>query len=224
MIYGDKYKGMDALLGQDYVNPNDLMPMHNQLHLCESLFGDWNARVCLLMQDPADVDSLRKFHEKTGRSILSHSPFAPTNKRLVEWLSKFEMYREIDIEGSHANSCGLYYANAIWYLKREGGMSGVLKQRKLVIDKSTEILVDTFRQLEKLELIIAFGKVAYAALRKIFHLNLTWQQARQSQTLIPVKMGAKNYLIGVTNHPKARGVPSALMEQRLLNILEQWHK
>jgi hypothetical protein len=223
MIYGDKYKGMDTLLARDYVNPNELKPMHSQLHLCESLFGDWNANVCLLMQDPADVDSLKKFHEKTGRSILSHSPFAPTNKRLVEWLSKLEMYRQIDIEGSHANSCGLYYANAIWFLKREGGMSGALKQRKLVIEKSTEMLIDTFRQLKKLELIIAFGEVAYAALREMFHLDRTWPQARQSESLIQVRMGERSFLIGVTNHPKARGVPNALMEERLLNIFKQWH-
>ena len=223
MINGYKHRGMDALLALDYVNPNELMPMHSQLHLCESLFGDWNARVCLLMQDPADVDSLRKFHEKTGRSILSHSPFAPTNKRLVEWLSKLDMFRQIDIEGSHANSCGLYYANAIWFLKREGGMSGALKQRKLVIEKSTEILVDTFRQLEKLELIVAFGGVAYEALREMFHLDLTWPQARHCDSLLKVRMGERNFLIGVTNHPKARGVPNALMEERLINIFKKWN-
>lgn len=223
MVNGYKYRDMDARLALDYVNPNELIPMHSQLHLCESLFGDWDARVCLLMQDPADVDSLRKFHEKTGRSILSHSPFAPTNKRLVEWLSKLEMYRQIDIEGTHANSCGLYYANAIWFLKREGGMSGVLKQRKLVIEKSSEILVDTFRQLEKLELIVAFGGVAYAALREIFDLELTWPQVKQSESLIQVRMGERSFLIGVTNHPKARGIPNALMEERLLNIFKQWN-
>jgi hypothetical protein len=223
MINGYKHRDMDARLALDYVNPNELMPMHGQLHLCESLFGDWNARVCLLMQDPADVDSLRRFHEKTGRSILSHSPFAPTNKRLVEWLSKLEMFRQIDIEGSHANSCGLYYANAIWFLKREGGMSGALKQRKLVIEKSTEILVDTFRQLEKLELIVAFGAVAYEALREMFHLDLTWPQARHSDSLIKVRIGERNFLIGVTNHPKARGVPNVLMEERLINIFKKWN-
>ena len=223
MIYGNKYKSMDASLAKDYVNPNELVEMHNQMHLCESLFGDWSARVCLLMQDPADVDSLRKFHHKTGRPMLSHSPTAPTNKRLVEWLSKPGIFPGVDINGSNAKNCGLYYANAIWYLKREGGMSGVLKQRRLAIEKSNEILSDTFLQLEKLELIIAFGGVAYDALRMLFELEPTWTQARQDNRLIPGQMGERKFLVGVTTHPKARGVSKTWMYDRLMHILKQWN-
>ena len=70
---------------------------------------------------------------------------------------------------------------------------------------------------------VAFGEVAYAALREMFHLDLTWPQARQSESLIQVRMGERSFLIGVTNHPKARGVPNALMEERLINIFKKWN-
>ena len=222
MIYGDRFNYMDPLLARDYINPNELMQMRNQLHLCESLFGDWNARVCLLLQDPADVDSLRKFHKETGRPILSHSPTADTNKRLVAWLNKFEMYKQLDIEGRLSKSCGLYYANAVWFLKREGGMGAPIRQRKLAIEKSTEILVTTIMQLKELELIIAFGGVAYEALQKIFDLKPTWPKALESSNLISAQINQRNYLIGVTNHPKARGVSKDWMAQRLIGILQQW--
>jgi len=220
--FGDSFKDIDSLLARDYVNPNELMPMHNQLHACESLFGDWNARICLLMQDAADVDSLIKFHKQTGRPTLSHSPSASTNKRLVEWLSKVETFRHLDIEGHHSKTCGLYYANAVWYLKRKGGMSGVLRQRKRVIEKSRDILAQTIRQLENLELVLAFGEVAYISLQKIFTLELSWSEARKRSSLIPAQFERKRYHIGVTTHPMARGVSKDLMEARLQNILTQW--
>jgi hypothetical protein len=222
MIYGNQFSGMDSLLARDYVNPNVLSPMCSQLHVCESLFGDWNARVCLLLQDPADVDSLKKFHKETGRPILSHNPYSDTNKRLVDWLNKFEMYGHLDIEGSRSNSCGLYYANAVWFLKRGGGMGAPLRQRKRVIEKSTEILVTTLTQLKEVELIIAFGSVAYVALQNIFHLKHVWPKALEGNSIISAEINQRRYLIGVTNHPKARGVSKDWMEQRLLAILQQW--
>jgi hypothetical protein len=224
MIYGDRFNYMDSKLARDYINPNELMLMSNQLHLCESLFGDWNARVCLLLQDPADVDSLRKFHKETGRSILSHSPIADTNKRLIEWLNKFEMYGQLDIEGRLSKCCGLYYANAVWFLKRKGGMGAPLRQRTRVIEKSTEMLVATISQLKELELIIAFGEVAYEALQKIFDLKSTWPKVLESSNLISAQINQRSYLIGVTNHPKARRVSKDWMERRLIGILHKWQK
>jgi hypothetical protein len=222
MIYGDQFTNIDSRLARDYINPNELMQMSNQLHLCESLFGDWNARVCLLLQDPADVYSIRKFQKQTGRPILSHSPNADTNKRLVEWLNKFEMYSKLDIEGRLSKSCGLYYANAVWFLKREGGMGAPLRQRSLVINESSEILAATITQLKELELIIAFGGVAYQALQNIFDLKPTWPKVLQSSNLISAQTNQRSYLIGVTNHPKARGVSKDWMERRLIGFLQQW--
>jgi len=222
MIYGDRFNYMDSKLARDYINPNELMLMSNQLHLCESLFGDWNARVCLLLQDPADVDSLRKFQKETGRPILSHSPKVATNKRLVEWLNKFEMYSQLDIEGRLSKSCGLYYANAVWFLKREGKMGAPLRQRTRVIEESSEMLVTTITQLKELELIIAFGGVAYQALQNIFDLKPTWPKVLESSNLISAQTNQRSFLIGVTNHPKARGVSKDWMEQRLIGFLQQW--
>lgn len=222
MIYGDQFKGMDVRLAVDYVNPNELTPMQGQLHACESLFGDWSARVCLVMQDAADVESLRRFHERTGRPIFSHNPVATTNRRLVDRLDRHDQFDQLSLDGRNAKSCGLYYANAVWFLKRSGGMSGVLRQRRLAIEQSLPILRATFDQLDHLELIVAFGGVAYEALQQMFGLERPWVEARQDAALIPVRSGQKRWLVGVTSHPRARGVPAARMQQRLADILEQW--
>lgn len=218
MIYGNLFAVMNGRLARDYINPNDLAPMHDQLHVCESLFGDWNARVCLLMQDAADVESLREFHRKTGRPLLSHSPSAITNKRLVRWLVKHKEFSQVDIDGSHSEDCGVYYANAVWFLKKIGGMSGALRQRRRAIQESQKVLEVTFTQLSNLELIVAFGRTAYEALQTQFRLDTSWEKAREQSGL----MRHGRFLIGVTNHPMARGVPEAWMEERFDNFLNQW--
>lgn len=218
LVYGDQFTGLNVRLAKDYINPNDLAPMRDQLHVCESLFGDWKARVCLLMQDAADVASLRKFHAETGRPILSHAPDVLTNKRLVKWLAKHEEFSRASIDGKHAKDCGIYYANAVWFLKKSEGMSGALRQRRLVIQESQKVLGATLAQLNRLELIIAFGKTAYEALQARFQVDTPWEKAREQKNLIL----HGRLLIGVTNHPVARGVSEDWMEQRLDNFLEQW--
>lgn len=218
MIYGDKFSGLNERLARDYINPNDLERMQYQLHVCESLFGDWNARVCLLMQDAADVESLLKFQTITDRPVLSHNPSAITNKRLVKWLSKHQDFPYVNINGHHSKSCGVYYANAVWYLKKAGGMSAPLKQRHLAITESQKILSTTIAQLQHLELIIAFGKVAYEALQLQFQIDMPWREVLEQKNLI-----YKNrLLIGVTTHPVARGVTEKWMEDRFDNFLKQW--
>ncbi len=220
MIFGDQIAGPSEQLSKDYVNPNALAAMPVTLHVCESLFGDWRAGLCLLMQDAADVDSLNKLHTNTGRPLLSHSLSAPTNKRLIKWLSKHHEFSSVNIEGDNAKSCGIYYANAVWFLKKTGGMSGPLKQRRLILKESQIILSTTISQLSKLELIIAFGRVAYEALQLQFQLNTPWKVAKGQRDLIR----HKNLLIGVTNHPMARGVSEIEMENRLDGFLSEWRR
>lgn len=220
MKYGNSFATLDHRLEKDYANPNELAAMDKQLHLCESLFGDWNARVCLLMQDPADIESLVNFHNKTGRPILSHSPSAQTNKRLVTWLSKHPEFRGLNIDGANAKDCGVFYANAIWYLKRGHGMGAILPQRSLAITESLPILRATFEQMPNLELIVAFGEVAYLSLKRLFALRESWNDAKKSKQLI----SANGYEIGITMHPKARGVPPSQLEARLNHLLQQWRE
>lgn len=220
MKYGSYFRSIDSALSTDYANPNDLGLMERQLHVCESLFGDWNAQVCFLMQDAADVGSLQKFHERTGRPILSHSPGAQTNRRLVSWVRKYEEFSAVSVDGANARNCGIYYANAVWFLKRRGGMGAALPQRALAIRASIPILETTFQQMPNLELIIAFGEVAYLSLKEMFGLKQRWAGVRESEDLIT----SGKYLIGVTWHPKARGVPMSVMESRLDKLLSMWKK
>ena len=220
MKFGNSFATIEHRLEKDYANPNELASMDKQLHLCESLFGDWNARVCLLMQDPADIESLVNFHKKTGRPILSHSPSAQTNKRLVAWLSKHSEFRGLNIDGTNAKGCGIFYANAIWYLKRGHGMGATLPQRSLAISESLPILRATFEQMPNLELIVAFGEVAYLSLKRLFGLDEPWSDAKNSKNLI----SACGFVIGTTMHPKARGVSTDHLEARLDHILQQWRR
>ena len=90
IIFGDVFKELGSDLEHLYVNPNKLQDMSARLHVCETLFGDFNARVLVLLQDAADVDSLLLSRDLCpSRPLLSHSEKALTNKRLVSWLKDF---------------------------------------------------------------------------------------------------------------------------------------
>lgn len=218
MKFGSHFRSAGSDLSSDYINPNELDLMVEQLHVCESLFGDWNAKICFLMQDAADVGSLRKFHEKSGRPILSHSPEAQTNKRLVSWIKKHDEFSSVSVDGVNAKHCGIYYANAVWFLKKGEGMGAMLPQRAFAIRSSIPMLEATFQQMPNLEMIVAFGEVAYLSLKQMFQLKQKWEEVKESQSLL--RTG--RYCISVTMHPKARGVPMAVMEARLDMLLSLW--
>ena len=213
LVYGDKFRNVGEGLENWYRNPNEFQDMSKRLHVCETLFGDFNAKLMVLLQDAADENTILQQKQLESINPLRHSPKIGTNKKLVKWLGE---YFPIDIEGSNAKNCGIYYANAVWLIKKGGNISSPIHQPRKVVEACAPVLEATINNLANLKLILAFGKSAYLALKQKFNIQVSWDEALHSNALIDVGKGFK---IGAINHPRA-SVPSATTQERIKHLLE----
>lgn len=212
LIFGDSFLGIEKDLTSWYLNPNEFQDMSNRLHVCETLFGDFNAELMILLQDAADEQTLLNQKRLTPESPLRHSPQIGTNKKLVKWLKNFF---EIDIQGSNAKDCGIYYANAIWLIKKGTDISSPIYLQDKVLKACEPVLDATIGNLKELKLILAFGKSAFLALKGKFDIQESWEDALEKNLLIDV---GKSFKIGAINHPRA-SVRSLVTEERIKSLL-----
>lgn len=214
LVFGDSFKGVEKDLTDWYRNPNEFQDMSNRLHVCETLFGDFNAKVMILLQDAADEETLVNQEKLTPGNPLRHGPNIGTNKKLVKW---FKDYFEVDVEGSNAERCGIYYANAIWLIKKGSDISSPIYVQDKVLKACEPVLSATISNLKELKLILAFGKSAFLALKSKFNIEESWENALKKNSLINV---GTNFKIGAVNHPRA-SVSSLLTQQRIKNLLSE---
>ena len=213
LVFGDSFLGIERGLEQWYRNPNEFQSMSNRLHVCETLFGDFDAKVMVLLQDAADEETILIQKSLTPDTPLRHGPKIGTNKKLVKWLGKFY---PVDIEGRNAKSCGLYYANAVWLIKKGGDISSPIYAQEAVLKACAPVLDATIGNLQNLELILAFGKSAYLALKQKFSITESWEEALNNNVLIDV---GRPFKIGAVIHPRA-SVSSAITQTRIENLLK----
>ena len=219
IAYGDSFKDIGADLVSHYVNPNQLQDMSKRLHVCETLFGDFDAKVLVLLQDAADADKLiDNGAVDRSKPVLRHFEGALTNKRLVDW---FGDYFQVSITGDGSSSCGLYYANAIWLIKRFGGMSGPIVRRSEVLEACTPVLCATLKNLKNLEIVFAFGMQAYDSISRMLGVETSWQSAKDSLLAEQVIFAGRTINLVALNHPAAR-VSHKLTKERLHNFLDHF--
>jgi hypothetical protein len=186
-----------------YRNINELTRPEHQLHGCETLFGDFYARVMVLLQDFANVPIVKERVQRGEPNPFHHDPMSDTNRELSRL---FSPYFKIDINGGErARTCGLYYANAIWLVKecpKSEGKSAAPPKKSTALQVCEPVFHATLQNLPNLELIIAFGKVAFEALQKYLHVTGDWE----NMVVCREVCRAGKYLIGTTCHPTLRGV------------------
>jgi len=212
LIFGNSFFGIEKDLTNWYRNPNEFQDMSNRLHVCETLFGDFNAKLMVLLQDAADEETLFNQKKLTPDSPLRHDPKIGTNKKLVKW---FKDYFEVDIEGSNAKECGIYYANAIWLIKKGSDISSPIYLQDKVLKACEPVLEATINNLKELKLILAFGKSAFLALKSKFNIQESWEDALAKNLLIDV---GERFQVGAINHPRA-SIPSLVTQARIKNLL-----
>lgn len=204
-------------LSDFYRNPNDYQSMGDRLHVCETLFGDFDAEIMILLQDAADTATIERQALEFPSSPLRHGNKVRTNIRLVNWFASLLQSDLIDINGSHASGCGIYYANAVWLIKRGDSMRAPIRAKKSVSQACLPVLHATIKNLSRLRLIITFGREAYTFLRNAYGLPLDWQSALSSQK---PQMLANGIAVGAMNHPAA-SVPERESLARLGGILRE---
>ena len=184
-----------------YRNINEIYEQHDQLHCCETLFGDYEASVLVLLQDAANFDRLNKLYIKTGQNPFRHDPKVETNKNLFRFLKPYFRLGK-SVADPNNRSCGVFYANAVWLLKDAADMQGDLRGD----DGDLEIFLATLDSLPNLKLIIACGLVPYNLVCSAQNQLLPkWSDFRGGQ-VTKVAIRNRDFILGSTFHPGRRGV------------------
>lgn len=190
-----------------YRNINEIFPQNDRLHSCETLFGDYDAELLIVLQDAADYKTILNLYQKTGKNPFVHNPKIETNKNLFNALKPFFQVGET-VAHPNNRTCGVYYANAVWLLKESTGLQGLISNKKQACD--IEIIEATLNNLPKLKLVIACGQAAYASISSLIHndsetLVEKWEDFR-NQAPVLVQIGNREFLFASTFHPGKRGV------------------
>jgi hypothetical protein len=184
-----------------YRNINEIYEQQNQLHCCETLFGDYEASVLVLLQDAANFDRLNNLYIKTGHNPFRHDPTVETNKNLFRFLKPYFPLGQSVVEPNN-RSCGVFYANAVWLLKEAADMQGDLRGD----DGDLEIFLATLDNLPNLKLIIACGQVPFNLVCSAQNQLLPkWSEFRGKQ-VAEISIRGRQLLLGSTFHPGRRGM------------------
>jgi hypothetical protein len=186
-----------------YKNINELYPQKDQLHCCETLFGDPLAEVLLLAQDAADYPKFEALKQADGRNPFRHDPKWATNKNLFKYLSPYFEIGE-STEKPNNGKCKLFYANAIWLLKQKGGAQGKIVNEVEALNSCLPVLKATIKSLPNLRLIIALGEKAYKTVQMLDSSLLPWAAIKCAES-IKANIYGKEILVASTYHPGNRG-------------------
>lgn len=186
-----------------YKNINELHPQNDQLHCCETLFGDPLAEVLLLAQDAADYPKFEALKRVDGRNPFRHDPKWATNKNLFHYLSPYFEIGE-STENPNNAKCKLYYANAIWLLKQKGGAQGKIVNEVEALNSCLPVLKATVKSLPNLRLIFALGEKAYKTIQMLDSSLPPWAAIKCSES-IKANIYGKEILVASTYHPGNRG-------------------
>jgi hypothetical protein len=194
---------------EGYRNINELYKQRNQLHACETLFGDWNAEVMLLAQDPANFNKLKHLH-KNCPSInpYHHDPKIRTNQNLYRLIDSLDKFNLGTYDSPNNDNCGLYYANAIWLLKESEGMSGAITNREKAYEVNQEVFSSTLENLTKLKLILTLGEHSFNFIKYFFEnqIELDWHSTVTQRKVHKVRTKNSFYFVGSIYHTSTRGM------------------
>ena len=208
-----KYFGIDFkhLKVEGYRNINEIYPQYNQLNACETLFGDWNARVMILAQDAANFETLDLLLKKNPKeNPFRHGEKVKTNLNLHNLLRATKHFNLGDYSRPNSKNCGVYYANAVWLLKISHSMSGALVNKEKVFDASKEVIKATLFNLNNLNLIITLGREPFLFLKEVFKNEIMgeWPEVVLKRKLNKFNYQEKKYLVGSIYHTSNRGIIS----------------
>ena len=192
-----------------YRNINELYKQHSQLHACETLFGDWNAEVLLLAQDPANFKTLEDLHMKyPNLNPYHHDGKIKTNKNLFEVMQSLNRFDLGTYDIPNNKNCGLYYANAIWLLKESSGMSGAITNKKKVYEESKKTFSATLSNLPRLKIILTLGKHSFDFAMYFFEnqIKTNWHNTVIERKTHRVQACGRQYSLASIYHTSNRGM------------------
>lgn len=184
-----------------YRNINEIVRIEDRLHICETLYGDENAEILLLGQDGANFSTIKHWVEVEGEKGYRHGPKVKTNLNLEYCLDPYLKNQNADIRDISPETCGIYYANAIWLLKESNTMSGSIKNKKEVFEVCKPVFKETILGLRNLKCIITLGKISYQFVDENTSNSLSaWQTALTAPPQF-INLYGRRLLVGAVRHP-----------------------
>lgn len=138
-----------------YLNAFERLPAtETRLYGTETMYGDWNARILLLLQDWCNSQLLEDRISENHCDPWSHKPDMKTNNLLRCGFGP---------EGSP----GLLYASALAHLLKKRPNQGALPPRfKVVLPFLAKVMNFTFANLPRVQVVVCFGRYAERVLLK----------------------------------------------------------
>jgi len=205
-LYGVDFKHLEV---NGYRNINEIYLQKNQLHACETLFGDWNAKLMILAQDAANFKTIELLLKANpNKNPFRHGENVDTNQNLFNLLDEFNFFKLGKINKPNNKNCGIYYANAVWLLKISDSMSGRLVDKKKAFLTSEQVFKATLDNLDNLKLIITLGHEPFLFLKTIFNKEIigNWHDTVIKRKLNYFKYKDKNLIVGSIYHTSKRGI------------------
>lgn len=203
-----------------YKNVNEIKLINNRLHSIQTLFGDLNAKILILLHNPTNFFFYYKLSKKK-KDFFRHDENSVTNINLVKiFKPNFEL---VNIKGSNARTCGLFAANIIWLLRDD--LNKNIKKNNpdnSLIRECRTVFFETIDSLKNLKLIIAFGHVPYYACENYFGFKVDLKKDILNNRKKLIKYKNKSFFIVPAPSPSPRA--KFFSERIWINQEQEWQR
>lgn len=133
----------------------ELIPDETRLYGTESMYGDWDGKLLILLQDFSTASEIRRRIAAGDPRPYRHDPMIRTNKILARLAEPFVKSRD-------PRSCGILYGSAFAGLLKQGeSLSSPLRYRHEFIPYLTSVLKWAISQMPGVRAIACCGSVAW---------------------------------------------------------------
>lgn len=190
-----------------YTNIWELLPYEKKLYGTETLFGDWDGELLILLQDFSTREEIRQRIAARDPNPYRHDPAIRTNRRLEKLAAPLG-------EGLDPRRCRMLYGSALAGLLKGGtSLSGGLPNWRSLLEYAQKVLLWTLGQMPNVKTVACCGKVAWETATTAHGLNgLDWRTYLERR--IPVEAG--KVLLYAHRHPVNRDPGSWTL------ALEEW--
>jgi hypothetical protein len=204
-----------------FLNPLKSGVVGPNLFGTETLCGDWNGDLLLLAQDFAPAAAFKTVLKKYGAELAwrhndgdgRYRVGKDTNPAICRLLRSIG--RDVEPSGSNATSCGVLYANALFFLKAGGALEEGIAASQPVFDFVA-------REMKGLRVIACLGKASFEGAMRFLGSSADWVSHRYAQS--PVVAG--KFLVFGLAHPGYWGsyqrLPSGNKEERFDAMKGDW--
>jgi hypothetical protein len=174
-------------------------PSHPNLWGTETLFGDWDGKLLIVLKDFSSTETLKS--RSDGRPIYSHGPKIQTNRNLISFLenTKFGF-----LTRQKNTSCEMLYISACFLIRRGNGLSGPISFDAL--EKSWNVIDFSISKMQKLTDVVLCGKEAFISFHKFGNLVADRNDVMSGGKFVWWNFQNRKFRVHITYHPGGMGV------------------